>query len=332
MEGAHNFSVSDAGLSENDTLMSFLPQYYAGGHDAPKEILLAVKTDTDVFGQYLRGVYKKKIEVAVPQKGVKKELTEMAQVNAREYLYKFIERIKHKEELTEGAVYQLAELLRLHKLPLKMECYDISHISGTDKTASMTVFIGGEKQPALYRRFKIRVEGNDDFASMEEAVRRRLARAYGQEREDDSFSILPDLIVIDGGPGQLGRAAKALAEFGADVELISLAKREEEVYTLASNKPYVLPKSSLALRMLMRIRDEAHRFAVSYHRKLREKRIGGELEKIEGIGKVKRRALIDRFSSLENIKNASADELCETGGIDKKLAATIYGYFHTEEK
>lgn len=331
MEGARSFSVSDAGLYPEDTLTSFLTQYYGERNAAPGEILVGMNVDCASLEEYLYKLHGKKARVTVPQRGKKRKLVEMARKNAEEYLFKYIESIKYKEQLTHGAVSQLAEVLKLRKLPHKMECYDISHISGTDKTASMTVFVNGEKQPALYRRFRVKVEGNDDYASMEEVIKRRLKR-YLDGDEDDSFGTLPDLIVIDGGPGQLGRAARAAEELGVDVEMISLAEREEEIYTLQSNKPIALPRSSLALRLLQRIRDEAHRFALSYHRKLREKRISSELDAIKGLGEKRKAALLSEFGTLENIKKATPEQLCRVKGITAPVAKNITEYFANKEK
>jgi excinuclease ABC subunit C len=331
MEGARSFSVSDAGLYPEDTLTSFLTQYYGERNAAPAEILVGIGVDCASLEEFVYKLHGRKVKVTVPQRGKKRKLAEMARKNAEEYLYKYLESIKYKEELTRGAVSQLAEVLSLRKLPHKMECYDISHISGTDKTASMAVFVNGEKQPALYRRFRVKVEGNDDYASMEEIIKRRLGR-YLEGDEDYSFGSLPDLIVIDGGAGQLKRAARAAEELGVDVEMVSLAEREEEIYTLQSPQPIALPRSSLSLRLLQRIRDEAHRFALSYHRKLREKRIASELDAIKGIGEKRKAALIAKFGTLENIKNATIEQLCEVRGITRTVAKNILEYFANKEK
>lgn len=328
MEGVKSFSVSDAGIYDEDTVSSFLTQFYTGNAMPPNEILVDTKIDTEAIKAYLSELFKRNIKVTIPLRGDKKKMTDMAHKNAEEYLYKYIEKIKHTHELTQGAVAQLSETLNLKKLPLKMECYDISHISGIDKTASMVVFVNGESQPSLYRRFKIKtVEGNDDFASMAEVIKRRFEKYKNNESNDDSFMMLPDLVVIDGGLGQLNSALKILQQLEIDTEIISLAKREEEIYTINSKEPVVLSKSSLAIRLLQRIRDEAHRFALSYHRKLREKHISSELDNIEGIGEKKRKALIALFGSLENIKKADIFELIKTDGIDTKLAENIINYF-----
>lgn len=327
MTGVKSFSVSDAGLDYGDTLSSFIAQYYANAMP-PNEIITDIDIDENSLGLYLSDTFKRKIKITIPKKAKKKKLADMARKNAEEYLYKYLEKIKHKEELTEGSISQLMDLLHLKKLPYKMECYDISHISGTDKTASMVVFIGGEKMPALYRRFKIKtVEGNNDFASMEEVIKRRFEKYKTESFNDESFSCLPDLVIIDGGKGQLSSAVKIINNLNIDIEIISLAKKQEEIFTVYSKDSVKLPRSSLSVRLLQRIRDEAHRFAISYHRKLREKHIASELDKIAGIGEKKRKALIEKFISLENIKKASKKELAKTDGINEKIAENILEYF-----
>lgn len=328
MSGVKSFAVSDAGLYAGDTLTSFVTQYYTR-EIPPSEIIVTEKEGIDALADYLSTTYKKNIIVSVPVKGAKKNLADMAVKNAEEYLYKYIEKIKHKE-ISESVPAQLAESLGLKILPHKIECYDISHISGTDTAASMVVFIGGEKQSALYRRFKIKtVEGNNDFASMAEVIKRRLEK-YAENTEDISFGVLPDLIVIDGGAGQLKAAVNILQKFDTDTQIISLAKREEEIYTLNRKEPVRLPLSSLSVRLLQKIRDEAHRFALSYHRKLREKRVASELENIEGIGENKIKELIKQFGFTENIKKASIEDISKTRGISETLAKRIYDYFNNQ--
>lgn len=328
MEGVQNFSVSDAGLSRQDTVVSFLTQYYSGAVGAPDEVI-CVETEgsESSLSEYLTQLFGVKVEVRTPKKGVKYKLTEMAAQNAEEFVKKYLENIKHKEQLTSGAIDMLASALNLKILPVKMECYDISHISGIDTVASMTVFVGGVKQPSLYRRFKIKtVDGNDDFASMREVITRRLLKAK-EDSKDISFSILPDLIVIDGGKGQLSSAVSILEEMNMDIQIISLAKREEEIYLPYRSDPIILGRSTLAVRLLQRIRDEAHRFAITYNRKLREKRIKSTLEDIEGLGKKRITALVKKFGSVESIKKASLEELSQTEGISDGIAKNIVDYF-----
>lgn len=206
-----------------------------------------------------------------PKQGVRKQLCDMAAVNAREYLSKNIEKIKHKEDMTVTACKRLQSVLGLSRYPRRMECYDISHISGVDKVGSMTVFTDGEADRSEYRRFKIKtVEGNNDFACLKEVLKRRLSK-LGTE-EEGRFP-KPDLIIIDGGKGQLSSVKEIFDEMNVkDIDLISLAKREEEIFTPQSHVPVVLDKSDYCLRMLQRIRDEAHRFAITFNRDLRSKR------------------------------------------------------------
>ena len=224
-----------------------------------------------------------------------------------------------------GAAYQLQELLGLKKFPRRMECYDISNVQGVDKVASMVVFVNGEKQNKLYRRFKIKtVEGANDFASMAEVIKRRLDKIG-----DEQFGEKPDLIVIDGGLGQLGYAGRVLAESGQDIEMISLAKREEEVFTTESKRSVMLPRRSHALNLLINIRDEAHRFAITYFRRLHTiNALKSELEKIDGIGEKRQKQLMKAFRNIENIENADVGQLIEVGGLNKKTAQNVYDYFH----
>ena len=226
---------------------------------------------------------------------------------------------------TKGAVKQLGELLNLKTLPNRMECYDISHISGTDKVASMVVFEGGEPKKSHYRKFKIKtVEGNNDFACMKEVLIRRLNEIA--KNEDESFSSVPDLLVIDGGKGQLAYAMEAQRETGReDIEILSLAKREEEVFLgSAPTDSIVLPKDSVALQLLQRIRDEAHRFAITFHRNLRSKHLSESvLKAIPGVGNTICARLIKAFGSVEEIRLKTPEELAKIDGVSKALSERI---------
>ena len=207
-----------------------------------------------------------------------------------------------------------------------MECYDISNISGVDKVGSMVVFIDGEKSKEDYRRFKIKtVEGNNDFLSLKEVLTRRLSKLG--TAEEDKFP-KPDLIIIDGGKGQLTAVSEAFKTYASDIEYISLAEREEEIYTPYSKEPIILQKSDYCLRLLQRIRDEAHRFAVTFNRTLRGKRtLKSLLTEIDGIGSKKRNALLNTFKDISSIKNASIEELMKVDGIGEKHAKKIKEYF-----
>ena len=251
----------------------------------------------------------------------------MAEKNATEYLSKSIDKIKHKDDMTKNACQRLKDILGLKKYPKRMECYDISNISGVDKVGSMVVFIDGEADKSSYRRFKIKtVEGANDYASHQEMMRRRLAK-LGTD-EEPRFP-KPDLIIIDGGKGQLSAVKEIFDEAGiTDIELIALAEREEEVFTLYSEESIRIDHRDYALKMLQRIRDEAHRFAITYFRSLHSKRnLASVLQEIDGIGKKKRMALLERFGTIDKIMSASVEELCEVEGIGIELAKKIYAYF-----
>lgn len=324
--GARSFPFPEVSLQKSDSLANFLMQYYEDTLP-PAEILVDLELpEAAALEEHFSGLAGRKVKIYRPVRGQKKALLEMAGKNAADYLAKTVEKYRHHEEMTKGAVAMLQQILGLDRLPRRMECYDISNISGTDKTASMVVFFDGEPDKASYRRFRIKtVEGSDDFASLYEVLSRRIRRA---EEGDPAFSVLPDLFVIDGGKGQLSSAYEAMKSLGVDLSMISLAKREEEIYTVGADTPIRLPKSNLALRMLQRIRDEAHRFAITFHRSLRNRHLISELEQIEGIGPAKRKALLQRFHSREEIREATREELMQTPGISRKLADTILEFFH----
>ena len=242
----------------------------------------------------------------------------MARKNAQEYLEKSIDKIKHRDDMTVNACNRLQTLLNLKKYPRRMECYDISNVSGVDKVGSMVVFIDGEADRSSYRRFKIRtVEGANDFASLQEVLQRRLAKIG--TKEEERFE-KPDLIIIDGGKGQLSAVEEIFKRMNiSDIELVSLAKREEEVYTLYSEDSVKISHRDYSLKMLQRIRDEAHRFAITYFRNLHSKNsLSSVLSEIDGIGKAKRIALLERFGTIDKIMSASVEELSQVNGISKK--------------
>ena len=272
----------------------------------------------------------KKLSILNPKQGVRRQLLEMAEKNASEYLDKAIDKIRHKEDMTVNACRRLQEVLGLSRYPRRMECYDISNISGVDKVGSMVVFIDGEADRASYRRFKIRtVEGANDFASLQEVLRRRLGK-LGTE-EEDRFP-KPDLIIIDGGKGQLSSVKEIFDDMQVkDIDLIALAKREEEIFTLTSADSILLAKRDYCLQMLQRIRDEAHRFAITFFRNIHSKQsLTSVLTQIPGVGKIKRRALIEKFGTIDRIMKADIKELASADGIGENLAAAIKKYFEEE--
>ena len=326
--GVANFVQSDAELEEAQTLFNFIAEYY-GKTIVPNEIIANYEIDEKLLREYLG----KNVKVISNPHGVNLKLLNMAKENAVEYLSKHLEKEKIAYSTGLGAVKQLQEKLGLRELPTRMECYDISHISGTNKVASMVVFVDGKADKNQYRKFKIKtVEGNNDFESLKEALSRRLQRYIDQNGE--SFSEKPNLLVIDGGKGQLSSCYEILQSFGLEnkIEIISLAKRLEEVYTTKSHDPVILKYGSAELKLLQRIRDEAHRFAITFHRQLRTKsQVTSELENVPGLGKVKINALLSAFGTTENVKKASVEELSLVKGINKSLAVEIKKYFDEQK-
>lgn len=326
MQGARTFSLEEGAAEGSEAFTSVLSQYYSA-HEIPHEIILGAEADDNLLASYSREKRDRNLTVTRPKIGVKKELLDMAEKNAKEYLEKSVSQIRHKNDMTKNACERLKMLLGLQRYPKRMECYDISNISGVDKVGSMVVFTDGEADKLEYRRFKIKtVEGADDFASLKEVLLRRLSK-LGTE-EEERFA-KPQLIVIDGGKGQLFAVKEIFDELKIDdIDLVSLAKQEEEVFTLNSSKSVKIERRDYALRTLQRIRDEAHRFAITYFRNLHSKRnLSSVLDEIEGIGKQKRIALLDKFKSIDKIMHASVDELASCEGIGKELAGRIYEYF-----
>lgn len=325
MQGGASFALDDAHTSDADALTSFITQYYSV-HEPPAEIIAQGYCEKEFLEAFFKDKLKKNVTVTLAKQGVKARLLDMAGENVRDYLLKSVERIKHKDDMTLNACERLQKLLSLSRYPRRMECYDISNVSGVDKVASMVVFIDGEADKTSYRRFRIKtVEGADDFASLKEVLLRRLKK-LGTE-EEERFP-KPDLVIIDGGKGQLSAVKQIFDELGVDgIDLVSIAKQEEEIFTLSSAESVKLPKSDYSLRVVQRIRDEAHRFAVTYFRNLHSKNsLASVLDGIEGVGKRKRVALMEKFSNIERIMNATEEELAKTEGIGPALAKKIKAY------
>lgn len=325
--GVINYPCFDAELEENQTLFNFIMQYYQNMAVANEIITSHEIPDQNLLENFLG----KKINFISNPHGINKRLLEMADENAEEYLEKYIEKEKIKYNNTLGAVKELKDKLKLKNLPLRMECYDISNISGTNQVCSMVVFKNGEASKKDYRKFKIKkVKGANDFASLQEALTRRLERL--KEGRGESFKEKPDLIVIDGGKGQLSSVFEILKQYNFDIDLISLAKKQEEVFVLEQNTPVILKKDSVELRLLQRIRDEAHRFAITFHRQIRQKQqTHSELDEIAGIGPKKRNLLLNIFGTSEKIRQASIEEIESVKGINKVLAQTIFNHFHKNQ-
>lgn len=323
--GIQNYPCQDGELEEGQTLSNFIIQYYQN-LIIPSEIILSHHIeDEKLFKQY----YNKKVTFISNPHSINKSLLDMAKENAREYLEKHIEKEKLKYNNTIGAINSLKQKLGLKEVPIRIECYDISNISGTNKVCSMVVFKNGQPSKQDYRKFKIKtVKGSNDFASLKEALTRRLKRFI--EQNGDSFKEKPNLIIIDGGKGQLSSCFEVLQDFNLqkDIDMISLAKRIEEVFFPNQSNPTLLKLGSIELRLLQRIRDEAHRFAITYHRNIRlTKQTQSLLENIKGIGPKKREALLKAFGTSEEVAKADIDLLQTVPGIDPATASRIYFYF-----
>lgn len=325
MQGGSSYALDEAHLNDGEALTGFITQYYQN-HEVPAEIICEEFCEKELLQNYFKEKFDKNVEITLAKQGDKSRLLQMAKKNAEDYLEKSVDKIKHKDDMTVNACRHLQELLSLKNYPRRMECYDISNISGVDKVGSMVVFIDGEADRNSYRRFKIKtVEGANDFASLQEVLTRRLDKLGSDEEEKFPK---PDLIIIDGGKGQLSAVKEIFDEKNIDgIELISLAKREEEVFTLYSDESVKIPHRDYSLKMLQRIRDEAHRFAITYFRNLHSKRnLQSVLTEIEGVGKARRMALMEKFGTLDKIIGASVEELAEVDGISKAVAKNIYDY------
>ncbi|MBQ6979103.1 MAG: excinuclease ABC subunit UvrC [Clostridia bacterium] len=321
MLGSRNFSFESAALSDKEALQEFILRYYKKREELPDEIITSEELG-DLLSEYFKKEFSKTVHIICAKQGVRRQLIDMAAVNAEEHLSVAVDRIKHKDDMTVKACAALKEKLNLTRYPRRMECYDISHVSGTDRVGSMVVFIDGEPAKGEYRRFKIKTfEGNDDFRSLQEVLCRRIERLY----QDPEKFPKPDLIIIDGGKGQLSSVKEIFDEKGVkDIDLISLAKREEEIFLPENSTPVVLEKRDYCLKMLQRIRDEAHRFAITFHRSLRGKRaLSSVLDGVKGLGKVKAQAVMERFKDLSGIINAEKEELMQVDGVGASLADEI---------
>ena len=322
--GRENYFVQNDGDEPVTIMTEFIKQYYGASTFIPKELLLPMETeDRTLFSEWFSVMKGQQVEVSVPQRGYKKDLLRMAEENAHNFLNERRRQWQYNLDKSGGAVKKLAEVLDLPRLPERMECFDISHTQGSETVASMVVFEGGRPAKKEYRRFKLKtVQGKpDDFKSMAEIMERR----YGNERDWP----LPDLIIIDGGKGQLNAALPLIRKVGvSDVPVISLAKRIEEVFVEGKSESIILSHHSPELQLLQQIRDEAHRFAITYHRKLRGKRnLESILDHIEGIGPKRRQALWKHFGTMEAIKAATVEELAAADGMNHKTAEAVYRFF-----
>ena len=326
----HFFLRVARGDTKAQVLSSFLKQFYAGTPFIPAEIMMQTEIeDGKIIEDWLTARRKQRVHIRVPKKGTKEKLVELAKENAWMVLSKDRERIKREEGRTIGAVKEIEDWLGLKDI-VRMEAYDISNISGFESVGSMVVYEKGKPKRSDYRKFKIKwVQGPNDYASMEEVLTRRFT--HESKGEYDSFSILPDLILMDGGRGQVNIARKVLGELGIDIPVCGMVKddnhRTRGVYF--NNVEIPIDTSGEGFHLVTRIQDEAHRFAIEYHRSLRSKeQVHSVLDDIPGIGETRRKALMRRFRSIENIRDASVEELSQTESMNVQSAEAVYQFFH----
>lgn len=324
--GTHAFPLEgDGDDAPDEWLHAFLLQYYGqDGIEIPPSVLLAIAcTDMPEIETWLSQRKKRKVSLSVPQRGTKRQLTDMAKNNCSALLEKN-DRIRTRSwERGEGALAELSAILGLDEVPSRVECFDNSHLMGTNTVASMVVFRDGKPDKTAYRHFRIRADaGGDDLIAMKEVLTRRLS----------SDTELPDLIVLDGGKTQLQIGIEVLQELNlSHIPICSLAESDEIIYLPEQEDPIVIPKNSAPLHLIERLRDEAHRFAISYHRNLRSKSaLYSVLDTIDGVGEKRKHILFDTFLTVERIKAASIEELAAVKGITEPVARSVYHYFHKE--
>lgn len=341
MIGRDHFFLHTAGEGKTAVLSSFIKQFYAGTAMIPKEIMIESEIeDREIIETWLSNRRGTKVQIRVPKKGTKEKLVELAKNNAKLVLEKDKERLKREEGRTIGAVKEISKLLNLSSTQ-RMEAYDVSNISGFQSVGSMVVYENGKPKRSDYRKFRIKtVEGPNDYASMEEVLTRRFEHGMeekqqqkekNQEEQYGSFTRFPDLILMDGGKGQVHSALSVLEKLKLEIPVCGMVKddkhRTRGLYY--KNQEIPIEKDSEAFRLITRIQDEAHRFAIEYHRSLRSKnQIHSVLDEIAGIGPARRKALMKHFMGVEKIKEATVEELAEVSSMNEKSAQAVYDFFH----
>ena len=312
-------------VSEEELAAGFLKRYYAGGADIPDEVDLSVElADAELLAGWLSERHGRKVALRVPRRGEKRHLLELAEQNARHTLMRFMVRTSYEDRRTNEALLQLESALALPAPPMRIECFDISTIHGRFTVASMVVFTAGKPDTSQYRRFKMHVDTGEanDFLCMQEALGRR----YAPDRmADERFGSRPDLLILDGGKPQLTAAIEQLGALGLDIPMAGLAKSDEELFVPWDDTPVVLPSGSPSLYLVKQVRDEAHRFAITFHRELRGKAMTvSVLDEIPGVGDKRKRALMKRFGSIKRLREASADDIAATPGVPAEVAREVY--------
>ncbi len=339
LQGQEHFMLdAPRGSSAGDILGAFIKQYYEDAPTAPREVLLQEPVeDTPLIVQWLTARRGSKVDVIVPQRGERHRLVELAAENAALFLHQERARVAGLEG---AAIKELQEILHLPTPPFRIEAYDVSNFQAGETVGSLVVFEGGRPSKRDYRHFKMKwTEGPNDYAMLQEMLRRRFAQARAEQEQVDrdepvppKWSILPDLVLIDGGRGQLNAGLEVLFEYNQSIPAVGLAKREELIVTPSSAEPLALPRASHALRLLQRVRDEAHRFANAYHQKLRARRIVfSVLDEIAGIGETRKRHLIRSFGSVRQLRHATVEQIAAV--IGPKTAQKVFDYLvaHPDE-
>jgi excinuclease ABC subunit C len=325
--GSEYFLMGGSRVEDNpsEILASFVGQFYEDAAVVPRELIVQHPLmDVAMVEEFLSDRRGSVVNVLVPQRGNKRQLVEMVAKSAEENLEQNRLRWLSDEQKLTAALSELSDALGLQSVPRRIECYDISTLQGTNTVASLVVFVDGKPSKKEYRRFAIKdVAGQDDFASMQEVIGRRFRRA-AREEATESWRTMPDLVIVDGGKGQLSAAVAVLAELGVDVPITGLAKENEELYLPGESLPVILPRDSQALYLIQRVRDEAHRFAVTFHRKKRSKAaFKSALDELPGVGPKRKKALIQQFGSVKRIREASVEQLTSVEGIGPALAEHI---------
>ena len=329
-----NLRITD-GESPSEILNSFIMQYYAGTPFIPGELMLQAEVeDREVLEEWLTSKRGQKVGIRVPKKGTKEKLVELAQENARLVLFRDRERIKREEGRTIGAVKEIAALLGLDEI-VRMEAYDISNTNGFESVGSMVVYERGRPKRNDYRKFRIKgIQGADDYGSMREVLTRRFTHGLREREENEElgkFTVFPDLIMMDGGKGQVNVALEVLDSLNLDIPVCGMVKddRHRTRGLYYNNVEIPVDHSSEAFRLITRIQDEAHRFAIEYHRQLRGKgQVHSILDDIEGIGPARRKALMKNYAGLDDIRAATVEELAKIPSMNEKAAEAVYKFFH----
>jgi excinuclease ABC subunit C len=311
---------------EAEVMEFFLKQYYAENNDIPVEILVShLPGDNELLQTWLKGETRSRIKIWMPGRGEKRKLLDMVMENAG-LLW---EEKMQEDSKNNQILLTLARTLDLEVVPVRIECYDISHLAGEETVASMVVFTNGKADKKAYRHFKMKNNQNNDYASLSETLERRFAEA---RRGNRAFLPEPDLLLIDGGLGQVNAVQMSLAHLGIDIPVFGLAKKNEELFRPGISEAIVLSRRDEGLMLLQRMRDEAHRFAVEYNRKRREKKLTRSiLDGIDGIGSKRKNALLEHFGSVSKIKEASLDQILQVPGMNRRSAASVYAFLHITE-